>query len=49
MTFEEILDQAIAMLRQRGRFSLENSGFSRWCCKAMEWLADDTTHFHYSL
>ena len=30
-------------------FSLENSGFSRLCRKAMEGLSDDTTHFHYSL
>ena len=29
--------------------SLENSGFSRLCCKAMEWLSDDTIHFHHSL
>ena len=29
--------------------SLEKSGFSRLCRKAMEWLSDDTTHFHYSL
>ena len=29
--------------------SLENSGFSQLCRKAMEWLSDDTTHFHYSL
>jgi hypothetical protein len=29
--------------------SLENSGFSRLCRQAMEWLSDDTTHFHYSL
>jgi hypothetical protein len=33
----------------RQRFSLENSGFSWLCRKAMEWLSDDTTHFHYSL
>jgi hypothetical protein len=31
------------------RLSLENSGFSRLCRKAMEWLSDDTNHFHYSL
>ena len=31
------------------RLSLENSGFSQVCRKAMEWLSDDTTHFHYSL
>ena len=29
--------------------SLENSSFSPLCRKAMEWLSDDTTHFHYSL
>jgi hypothetical protein len=36
-------------LRLRDGFSLENSGFSRLYRKAMEWLSDDTTHFHYSL
>ena len=29
--------------------SLENSGFFQLCRKVMEWLSDDTTHFHYSL
>jgi len=31
------------------RLSLENNGFSRLYRKAIEWLSNDITHFHYSL
>ncbi len=37
------------MWKGRQRLSLENSGFSQLCRKPMEWLSDDTPHFHSSL
>ena len=42
------IDHFVAKQSQ-ARLSLENSDFSRLCCKAVEWLSDDTTYFHYSL